>query len=293
MPATRVNPMRRRPRRLLAIVAATLLLTPLTGAGAAAGELVAPYVPTTREDVERMLELAGVGPGDYLIDLGSGDGRIVITAAQRGAMGHGVELDRELVALAAERARAAEVQDRVTFRHEDIFATDLAPATVVTLYLMPEVNLRLRPRLLAELRPGTRVVSNSFDMGDWQPDRHVPGRASGGLMLWVVPAPVQGRWTLSLHGAGGRAGSADPAVLELAVEQHFQQLDVSLSRNGHLLHVSQPTLTGDRIAFLAGDGEHGYAFSGGVSGDAMAGAVQIHGVDGTRLATWRAVRASR
>lgn len=229
-----------------------------------------------------MLELADAGPADYVIDLGSGDGRIVITAAFRGAMGHGVELDRELVAVAHERARAAEVEDMVTFLEADIFTADLRPASVVTLYLMPEVNLRLRPRLLAELRPGTRVVSNSFDMGDWRPDRQAMGRSSGGIMLWVVPAAVHGRWSLT----------AGDERFELDIEQLFQDFAAAVSRGGAQHHVLHTALRGDRIAFVTGEGANRYAFSGRVDGARMSGVVQIHGVHDTdaRVVGWEAVR---
>ncbi len=168
---------------------AAVLLILLLGAPTRAAELVAPYVNTVHEDVALMLDLAEVGPDDYLIDLGSGDGRIVIAAAERGARGHGVELQPELVALARENAAEAGVADRVHFIEGDIFAADLKGATVVTLYLFPEANLRLKPKLLAELPPGTRVVSNAFHMGDWLPIKHEYGRTSGGTMLWVIPPP--------------------------------------------------------------------------------------------------------
>jgi precorrin-6B methylase 2 len=147
-----------------------------------------PFVPTTPEVVEAMLALAGVTGEDTLYDLGSGDGRIVIRAAQRfGTRGVGVDIDPVRVAEARVNARSAGVQDRVEFRQGDLFDTDLGEATVVTLYLLPEVNARLRPKLLAELRPGTRVVSHAFSMGDWEPERTevVDGKT---LYLWTIPA---------------------------------------------------------------------------------------------------------
>ena len=169
-----------------------VLLVLLTPAITDAAELVAPYVNTVSEDVELMLDLARVGPDDYLIDLGSGDGRIVIAAAQRGARGHGVELQSALITLATANAGEAGVSDRVRFIEGDIFAADLSGASVVTAYLFPEANLQLRPKLLAELPPGTRVVSNAFHMGDWTPDRREYGRTSGGAMLWIIPAQAGG-----------------------------------------------------------------------------------------------------
>lgn len=246
----------------------------------AAAEFVAPYVPTPAEDVQAMLALAEVGEGDYLIDLGAGDGRIVITAALRGAMGHGVELDPDLVALAARRARAAEVDDRLAFLQGDIFDADVTGATVVTLYLMPDANLRLRQRLLSELRPGSRVVSNSFDMGDWKPDRHIDARVGGGIHLWVVPARIAGRWRLSLP----------DAHLALEIEQRYQHFDATLTRRGSPLHVLRTALRGAAIAFEAGDGRTRFVFSGQVDGDRMYGMVQVHEVDSIRLAHWQASR---
>jgi SAM-dependent methyltransferase len=160
-----------------------------------------PFEPTPHLVVDAMLRLAKVGPGDLLIDLGSGDGRIVIAAARRGATGLGVEIVPELVEQSRANARAAGVAARVEFREQDLFRTDLARATVVTMYLLPEVNLQLRPRLLA-LAPGTRLVSHDWDLGDWAPDRSVridvPDKALGRdkfsrVHLWVVPARVHGR----------------------------------------------------------------------------------------------------
>lgn len=243
-----------------------------------AGEFVAPYVVSPRDDVDRLLALGDVAAGDYLIDLGSGDGRIVITAGLRGAMGHGVELDPELVALARDNARGAEVGNRVTFRRGDIFDADLTHASVVTLYLMPEVNLRLRSKLLDELQPGARVLSLSFDMGDWRPDRRVDARTSGGIMMWIVPAHVDGRWALTMGGER----------FELHVEQRFQEIEAHLSRNGDRLHVLEASLRGRRLGLLAGDGRDRYAFSGRVDGGMMSGLVQIHGIDGSRVTTWTA-----
>lgn len=147
----------------------------------------APFVPSTVELTEAMLELAKVTREDVVYDLGSGDGRLVIMAAQKyGARGVGVEIDPKLVRLSRENARKAGVADRVKFIQQDLFRTNLSGATVVTLYLRPEVNLRLRPKLLRELRPGARVVSNTFDMGDWQPDiKQAVGLES--IYYWVIP----------------------------------------------------------------------------------------------------------
>ncbi len=155
---------------------------------------VAPFVVMDERDVQAALTLAKVGRGDRLIDLGSGDGRIVIAAAQRGAEALGIELDPSLVMKARRAAAKAGVEKRAHFLEGDLFAQDLSGATVVTLYLFPEANLALRPKLLRELKPGARIVSNSFDLGAWAPDQHIRAASSGGLLLWIVPAQLEGQW---------------------------------------------------------------------------------------------------
>jgi SAM-dependent methyltransferase len=172
------------------------LLLAVAAGGAAAQDVDVPFVVTPDHVTRAMLDLADVKPGDFVIDLGSGDGRIVITAAKlHGARGLGVEIVPELVDKSRDNARKAGVADRVEFRVQDLFATDLSPATVITMYLLPEVNLQLRPRLQA-LKPGTRIVSHDWDMGDWKPDRvvtlDVPDKPYGReklsrLYLWTVP----------------------------------------------------------------------------------------------------------
>ncbi len=154
--------------------------------GAVPKALDVPYEPTPAGVVKAMLELAAVGPNDVVYDLGCGDGRIVIEAAKRGARGVGVDLDPDRIGEARANARAARVEQRVELFEGDLFETDVSRATVVMLYLWPEVNLRLRPRLLAQLRPGSRVVSHSHDMGDWKPTRTVEVQGSR-LYLWVIP----------------------------------------------------------------------------------------------------------
>ena len=243
---------------------------------------VAPYVPTVEEDVELMLDVAGVRPDDYVIDLGSGDGRIAIAAARRGAIAHGVELDPELVELARSNAATAGVEERVAFLQGDIFAADIGRATVVTLYLFPDANLMLRPKLLAELRPGTRVVSNSFHMGEWQPDVHdMSARSSGGVLLWIVPARIAGAWELEIDG-GER--------LTFAVSQRFQEIEVEISDSGSPRAAVAATLTGDRIRFGAEAADDRYRFDGRVDGDAMEGYVQIERDGFGTVAGWGARR---
>ena len=145
-----------------------------------------PYVPTKEEVVDKMLQMAGVGPKDIVYDLGSGDGRIVIAAARKyGAKGMGVDIDPQRIREAKENAKAANVTDKVTFKQADLFSVDVSPATVVTLYLLPSVNMKLRPKLLSELKPGTRVVSHNYDMGDWKPDQTVELEGHT-VYLWTV-----------------------------------------------------------------------------------------------------------
>jgi hypothetical protein len=218
-------------RRLLGLVGAALLAV-AAGLAADARAQEVPYVQSPGNVVDAMLRLAGVGPQDYVIDLGSGDGRIVIAAARGyGARGLGIDYDRALVEESRENARRAGVADRAEFREQDIFAADFSRATVLTLYLLPEVNFKLRPRILLELRPGTRVVSHDFDMADWQPDGHVtvpaPDKTVGpkkesDLFLWIVPARVAGHWQGTLAGPQGE----EPALIEL--QQTFQHTTASL-----------------------------------------------------------------
>jgi SAM-dependent methyltransferase len=189
-----------------------------------------PFVVTPDNVTLAMLTQARVGPGDYVIDLGSGDGRIVIVAAKRfGARGLGVEIVPELVKKSRESAQHAGVADRAEFKEQDLFKTDLSPASVVTLYLLPEVNLQLRPAILA-LRPGTRIVSHDWDMGDWKPDRTITVAApdktigrekSSQVHYWTVPARVEGLWC----GAGPARNTS------LRLTQNFQQFEGELKRS--------------------------------------------------------------
>ena len=148
---------------------------------------IVPFVPTPQEVVDKMIELAGVKKGDLVYDLGSGDGRIVITAAKKGAKAVGFEIDGDLVKQSRDNIRKAGVQEQAEIRQQDILTVDLSAASVVTMYLLPDVNLQLRPNILSQLKPGSRVVSHAFDMGDWKPDRteRVDGRT---LYLWTIPA---------------------------------------------------------------------------------------------------------
>ena len=222
-----------------------------------------PYVQTPQNVVDTMLDIAKVGPGDYVIDLGSGDGRMVITAAkQRGARGFGVDLDRKLVALANRNAARAGVADRAVFYERDLHATDVAPASVLTIYLLPEVNLMIRSRLLATLKPGTRIVSHDYGMGEWPPDYQTelaaPGKTVGigersKIFYWVVPGRAAGRWLWRLAPDGKPFGGAQdrPVEFELAVQQNFQVIEGTLKAGGSTARIENAQLAGESISFSA------------------------------------------
>ena len=224
--------------------ALTLCVVLWLAAAAHGAEFVAPYVDTVK-DVEMILELAGVGPGDYLIDLGAGDGRFVIGAAQRGALAHGVELEPALVERAGANAERAGVSIEPDSEIGDIFDADISMATVVTIYLFPEANIALRPKLLAELAPGTRLVSNSFHMGDWAPDARAQGRTSGGALLWIIPADASN--CLALHNAPGPA--------RLTIEQRYQRIDARMEIDGAHVPLESAVLRGDVLQCVAASGE--------------------------------------
>jgi hypothetical protein len=200
------------------------------------------WVPSPQALVDRMLDIAKLQPGEYLMDLGSGDGRTVITAAKRGATAVGVEFNPNMVALARENAKEAGVTDRATFIEGDLFQADISKANVITLFLLPDINLRLRPKIL-DLRPGTRIVSNSFDMGDWTPDQTI--QAGGECTswcrahLWIVPAKVQGTWKLPDGG-------------ELTLEQRYQVVTGTLRMGNSNMNISTGKVIGDQITFTAG-----------------------------------------
>jgi hypothetical protein len=240
-----------------------------------------PYVQTPQNVVDRMLEVAKVGPKDFVIDLGSGDGRMIITAAKKhGARGFGVDLDRRLVTLSNRLAAKAGVADRAVFYERDIYQTDVSPASVVTIYLLPEVNLMMRPILLSKLKPGTRIVSHDYDMGEWPPDlaftMDAPGKpvgrdAKSKVFYWVVPGRASGRWMWQAP-----ADSAGPRAFELALTQNFQQIEGTLTADGKSVPIEDATLVGDRVTFIAKvDASARYEFSGRIVNNALEGNVRI------------------
>jgi hypothetical protein len=248
-----------------------------------------PYVPTPYVVVEEMLRLANVGPEDFVTDLGSGDGRILIEAVRKfGARGVGVDLDAERIAESVENAQAAGVTDRVEFLRQDLFKFDFARANVVTMYLLPTVNMKLRPRLLTELKPGTRIVSHDFDLGDWQPDGRSTVRKN--VFLWIVPARVDGRWRVTL------ALPAGERSYELELRQKFQEIDGLVRHDKKVAGLWNAQLRGTRISFVIVD-DSGFIdsnlyFEGTVAGDAITGTIRRGvGADETQM-TWRAGRVA-
>ena len=228
------------------------------------------WVPTPQSLVDKMLGLAKVTPKDFLMDLGSGDGRTVITAAKRGATAVGIEYNPNMVALAQKSAEKEGVSEKAKFTKADLFETDLSKATVITMFLLPDINLRLRPKIL-ELKPGTRIVSNSFTMGEWTHDGIDKATEKEGCTsyctayLWIVPAHVQGTWQT----AGG----------EISLQQSFQMLTGTLKSSDGKEVALKGKMRGDQISFKAGDAE----YTGQVTGGTMKGTIK-----GAKPADWSA-----
>jgi len=251
-------------RLLLALLAAFC-----AAAAAEEGAQTPPFITTPDEVVERMLRLAGTGPGDVVIDLGSGDGRIVIAAAKKfGARGIGIELDGRLVEQSRENARLADVAERVTFVEGDVLASDISGASVVTVYLLPFLIDKLQPRFL-EMRPGTRVVSHAFGMVGWKPDRTEavrlekphPGQGDESMLyLWVVPAEVRGSWQAS--------------DLKIRIHQNYQELEVEGALGGRrTLSGAQGVVSGYDVTWEA----KGVRFRGRLEGTRLVGDLLIDG----------------
>src|SRR5499425_3217312 len=209
------------------------------------------WVPTPQALVDKMLDMAKVTPKDYVIDLGSGDGRTVITAAKRGAKALGIEYNPDMVELSKRNAAKEGVSDKASFVKADLFETDFSQAQVITMFLLPSINMKLRPKIL-DLKPGTRIVSNTFDMGEWKPDE--TAKVSGceswcTAHLWIVPAKVGGTWKLPQG--------------ELSLKQTFQMISGTL-KNGNVITPISGKLNGDEISFTAG----GAQYTGRVNGNA-------------------------
>jgi SAM-dependent methyltransferase len=286
------------PRLSAVLLAAALgLLAPAAGAQQYGDDQYHPHsgqegkdviwVPTPLALIERMLDMAKLTPNDIHYDLGSGDGRTVIAAAKRGAQAYGVEFNPEMVALSRRAAEREGVAERAHFINGDIFQTDFSKATVVTLYLLPSLNLKLRPALL-RMRPGTRVVSHAFTMDDWQPDQiaNVEGRTA---YLWIVPARVEGTWRWS-------ASANKAKEYELVLRQQFQNVEGLVRLDtGNLGQLRDVKLEGDRLSFsineLAGTrGAIRRDYTGRVNGNTLEGVFKVQG-SGAEV-KWKATRAN-
>jgi SAM-dependent methyltransferase len=234
------------------------------------------WLPSEQALVDSMLNLAKVTPADYVIDLGSGDGRIVITAAKRGARALGIEYNSNLVEVSKRNAARAGVADRAAFVQGDIFESDYSQATVLTMFLLPSLNLQLRPKIL-DMKPGTRIVSNSFDMGSWTPDQTVSLTQADGcksaycdILLWIVPAKVEGLWRLPEG--------------DLQLQQTFQSLTGALKRGNDSTPIDDGRIDGNRVYFRIGDTR----YTGELAGNALQGTFS-----GKQNGNWLARRADR
>ena len=274
-------------RRAILLVSACLLLAP--GARAASvlepGEVPTPYLPSTQVAVEEMLRLADVKPTDLVVDLGSGDGRIPITAAKEfGARGFGVDIDPKLVDEANANARKAGVADRVSFVQRDVFEADLREATVVTLYLLTGLVNRLEPKLMKELRPGARIVAHDFGFKNWAPDRSAT--ISKNYYVYIVPAHAAGQWRLE-------ASLGDtPYTYDIDIQQDHQKIRGG-ARTGSgtgFLPLFEAKLEGDTIRFVLVDEGHAHHFEGRIRGALMEGTVRSGIGRSQTERSWRAER---
>lgn len=264
-------------RRLAPIALCLLVAVELPGGTAAArddGRYDVPYVPTPMATVTKMLDMAKVGPNDIVYDLGSGDGRIVVSAVRdyRARKAVGVDINPIRIDESEENARKAGVTARTKFVRADVFTFDFSEATVLTMYLLPEVNARLRPRILSLLKPGTRVVSHDFDMEEWEPDDIASMDGFRHVFLWVVPAQVGGIWEFSVGDARHR----------LVVEQSFQRLEGRVQAGDKLLLVRSGRVLGREIDFIGRATESGRDVTARYTGkvvadDAIEGIVEIDG----------------
>jgi SAM-dependent methyltransferase len=233
-------------------------------------ERESPYVPSPQDVVDRMLDFAGLKAGELVVDLGSGDGRIVVTAAKRGARGYGVDINPKLVAEARQNAAKAGVSDRATFEERDLFKTDISRADLLTLYLLPLTNLDLRPMIMAQMRPGARIVAHAYHLGaDWPPDAsdNIRGRT---LYSWVVPAQIGGRWRVT----------NEEVDFTLHVAQTFQSFKATAhvdlrtlpkTVKAHATDVRDGRIDGAEVRFLVDLGDWLRVFRGRVDGDTIYG----------------------
>ena len=232
------------------------------------------WVPSPQALVDRMLDMAKVTPADYLIDLGSGDGRTVITAAKRGISALGIEYNPDRVALSKFNAEKEGVAGKAEFMKADIFESDFSKATVITMFLLPDINRRLRPKIL-DMKPGTRIVSNTFDMGDWEPDQTIDAggdcRSYCRALFWVVPAKVDGAWKTPQG--------------ELKIDQKYQRFVGSLAGSGNVVAtITDGKLAGNEISFTAGNVQ----YKGKVAGNTIEGVAKTSSGE----TPWKATRGN-
>jgi len=237
-----------------------------------------PYVPTPKVVVEHMLRMGNVGPKDFVIDLGSGDGVIVLTAArEHKASGFGVDIDPELVAKSNAEAKRLAIADRASFRVQDVFKADLSKATVITLYLLPSMMVDLREKIFREARPGTRIVSHDYSFDEWQPDDHIDlevpekeyitGSPTATILLWIVPARVGGRWQVRLD---------DGTRYDLDLQQEYQALTGKAGAPGNLARLTAGRMRGEEIQLTLNDGGARREMRGTVAADgSMSGTVDL------------------
>jgi Methyltransferase domain len=256
-----------------------------------------PYVPTPQIVVDEMLKMAGVTAKDFVIDLGSGDGRMIITAARTfKANGLGVDIDAKLVDLSNKQAKSDGVGDRAKFIEQDMFKADISKATVVTLYVLPDFMEKLRPKLMAELKPGTRIVAHDYYMSEWYPDRQISltvpekreanGTDKAYLYLWIVPAVVTGDWRMELDLGGGKR-----QIAVLTFDQQYQQLTNAWGDYGiGAMKIEKSLLRGNEISFNLTIGANPYQFTGKVSDGKMEGTAVTAG--NSQLIPWRAGKLS-
>ena len=250
-----------------------------------------PYVTSPKNVVDTMLRMAGVRANDFVIDLGSGDGRIVITAAQElKARGIGIEYDPNLVKLAKKNAQIAGVSDRATFLEQDIFKSDFSQASVITMYLLPQYNAVLQPALLA-LKPGTRIVSHDYGIGDWEPEakeviqvpeKKVGLRKESVILYWVVPARLQGQWTSTVQTLNGAK------TLEFDIRQKNQHFEGTARLDGKEWPIERPYINGTYVSFRIGEGDDTLLFSGHAASAHINGQVVL---SNNRNLRWRAQKA--
>ena len=269
-----------RPIRALGATVLALGLLPATTFAQATRTPDVHFVPTPTDVVDAMLAVARVGKSDRLYDLGSGDGRIVITAAKRfGTRGTGIDIDPQRIIESNRNADTAGVKHLVEFRQADLFQTDLRDANVVTLYLLPRLNVQLRPKLFAELRPGSRVVSHAFDMGDWVADstQSLSGRM---VYYWMIPAKIEGNWTLTAPSDGATRS------YELRLTQTYQKLSGTGLTGNRPFVVDSARVLGDSVMFTLAEngGSERLRFAGRLSNGVLSGAMVGSGGD------WRATR---